>query len=31
MVRFTDGIGPLKATYGMWQEAQATFLLGEML
>ena len=23
IVRFTDGIGPLKATYGMWQDAQA--------
>src|SRR6266478_1435313 len=30
IVRFTDGIGPLKATYGMWQDAHAIFLLGEM-
>ena len=30
MVRFTDGIGPLKAAYGMWQDAQATFSLGEI-
>src|ERR1700756_3529859 len=30
IVRLTDGIGPLKATYGMWQDAHAEFLLGEM-
>jgi hypothetical protein len=30
MVRLTEGIGPLKPAYGMWQDAQATFLLGEM-
>ena len=23
IVRLTDGIGPLKPAYGMWQEAQA--------
>jgi hypothetical protein len=26
----TDGIGPLKPAYGMWQDAQATFLKGDM-
>src|SRR6266481_7636687 len=31
IVRLTDGIGPLKAAYGMWQEAQASFWKGEML
>jgi hypothetical protein len=31
IVRLTDGIGPLKAAYGMWQEAQATFLKGDMV
>ena len=30
IVRLTEGIGPLKAAYGMWQDAQASFLLGEM-
>src|SRR5258708_5129411 len=30
IVRLTDGIGPLKAAYGMWQKEQARFLLGEM-
>src|SRR6266403_2245430 len=30
VVRLTDGIGPLKPAYGMWQEAQATFRKGEM-
>src|SRR5882762_7010706 len=30
IVRFTDEIGPLQATYGMWQDAQAEFLLGDM-
>jgi hypothetical protein len=30
IVLFTDGIGPLKAAYGMWQDAQAVFLKGEM-
>jgi hypothetical protein len=30
IVRLTDGIGPLKAAYGMWQEEQATFLKGDM-
>jgi hypothetical protein len=30
IVRFTDGIGPLKAAYGMWQKEQARFLLVEM-
>jgi len=25
IVRLTDGIGPLKAAYGMWQEAHASF------
>src|SRR6266481_1000751 len=30
IVRLTDGIGPLKATYGMWQELQATFLKTDM-
>jgi len=30
MVRFTDGIGPLKPTYGMWQNAQALSLKGEI-
>jgi len=30
IVRFTDGIGPLKPAYGMWQDEQAIFLLGEM-
>jgi hypothetical protein len=26
----TDGIGPLKAAYGMWQEAQAVFSNGDI-
>jgi hypothetical protein len=30
MVKFTDGIGPLKPAYGMWQDAQALFSLGEI-
>src|SRR3984893_9576894 len=30
MVRLTDGIGPLKPAYGMWQKPQALFLKGDM-
>ena len=30
IVRLTDGIGPLKPAYGMWQKAQARFLKGDM-
>src|SRR5260370_10289214 len=30
IVRLTDGIGPLKATYGMWQNAQARSLKMDM-
>ena len=30
MVALTDGIGPLKATYGMWQDEHAWFLPGDM-
>ena len=30
IVRLTEGIGPLKPAYGRWQDAQASFLLGEM-
>src|SRR6266404_2492721 len=30
IVRLTDGIGPLKATYGMWQKLQASFLKTDM-
>ena len=30
IVRLTDGIGPLKPAYGIWQEAQARFLKGDM-
>src|SRR6266481_7683547 len=30
IVRLTDGIGPLKPVYGMWQKAQALFLKGDM-
>jgi hypothetical protein len=31
MVKFTDGIGPLKPAYGIWQDAQAEFSLGDMV
>ena len=30
IVRLTDGIGPLKPAYGMWQKPQARFLKGDM-
>src|SRR6266481_694292 len=30
IVRLTDGIGPLKPTYGMWQKPQALFLKGDI-
>jgi hypothetical protein len=30
IVRLTDGIGPLKPAYGMWQKPQALFLKGEI-
>src|ERR1700687_2217751 len=30
IVRLTDGIGPLKPAYGMWQKEQARFLKGDM-
>ena len=30
IVRLTDGIGPLKPAYGMWQKAQALSLKGEI-
>src|SRR5919109_1131513 len=30
IVRLTDGIGPLKAAYGMWQKPQARFWKGDM-
>src|SRR5260370_5897434 len=30
IVRLTEGIGPLKPAYGMWQDEHAIFLLGEM-
>src|SRR5712672_4194102 len=30
IVRLTDGIGPLKPAYGIWQKAQALFLKGEI-
>src|ERR1700686_5645258 len=30
MVRFTDGIGPLKPTYGIWQNAQALVAKGDI-
>src|SRR4029077_16181471 len=28
--RLTDGIGPLKATYGIWQKPQASFRKGDI-
>src|SRR6516165_3181595 len=31
VVKFSDGIGPPKAAYGMWQEAQAVFWNTDML
>jgi hypothetical protein len=30
MVRFTEGIGPLKPTYGIWQNAQALVAKGDI-
>src|SRR5258708_25059175 len=30
IVRLTDGIGPLKPAYGMWQKPHALFLKGEI-
>src|SRR5919109_2636771 len=30
IVRLTDGIGPLKPAYGIWQKPQARFLKGDM-
>src|SRR5712671_6169363 len=30
IVKLTDGIGPLKPAYGIWQEEQAWFLKGDM-
>ncbi len=30
IVRLTDGIGPLKPAYGMWQKPQALSLKGDM-
>src|SRR3982074_542485 len=30
IVRLTDGIGPLKPAYGMWQKAQGSSLKGDM-
>src|ERR1700730_7023322 len=30
IVRLTDGIGPLKPAYGIWQKAQALFSKGDM-
>jgi hypothetical protein len=30
IVKFTDGIGPLKPTYGIWQNAQALVWKGDI-
>ena len=30
MVRFTDGIGPLKPAYGIWQNAHALVAKGDI-